>query len=185
MRFMLHYRGPLRSNGNSEHKHELRRHFHVQLKRLWEQKPLAEMPKWLQDPRDPSEYNFLRPIGQLVFAPLVTEEANAVVELNLTMLRPEQPGGLLTQGGDIDNRLKSLFDALSMPRHENALPRQQGSLVSERPLFCLVEDDNLVTSVAVRTEQLLEDVDDKSIVDISIAVRTRVTRSSFDNAIFS
>ena len=76
---------------------------------------------------------------------------NAVAELSMTRLRPEPPGGLVTQGGDIDNRLKTLFDALSMPRHAGALPSE---LIDpdENPLCCLLKDDGLIVSLSVRTE---------------------------------
>jgi len=123
--------------------------------------------------------------GAFTFAPLVTAEANVVAELDITMLRPEAPGGLITQGGDIDNRLKSLFDALSMPPQSGALPAGAVPRPDEVPLFCLLEDDNLVVKVAVQTEQLLEPVDDKSLVEVAIAVNTRVTRTSWDNKIFT
>jgi hypothetical protein len=185
MRLMLHYRGPLKANAGPAHKHDLRRHFHQQLKRLWAQKPLAEMPKWIQPVKDPHEYHFLRSMPPFTFAPLVTEEVNAVVELSLTILRPELPGGLITQGGDIDNRLKSLFDALAMPPLPNALPPAATPTDDETPLFCLLEDDNLIVSVTVRTEQLLEPVSDQSLVDVTIAVKTRVTRNTMDNDVFS
>lgn len=182
---MLHYRGSLKANAGPAHKHELRRHFHLQLKKLWSQMPLVEMPKWLQPVKDPHEYHFLRPLGPFIFAPLVTAEINAVAELSITLLRPESPGGLITQGGDIDNRLKSLFDALAMPPQPNALPRGAIPAADENPLFCLLEDDNLVTSVAVRTEQLLEPVTDLSLVEITIAVQTRVTRNTMGNDLFT
>jgi hypothetical protein len=184
MRLVLHYRGPLKSNGSPAHKHELRRHFHAQLKRLWSQKPLSEMTAWLQPDHDPNEYHFLRPKGSFVFAPLITADAETVAELNIVLLRPEPPGGLITQGGDIDNRLKSLFDALSMPPHASSLPPGAVPAVDEQPLYCLLEDDNLVISVAVRTEQLLEPGSDPSIVDATIAVETHVTRRTYDNGIF-
>ena len=93
MRFVLHYRGPLKSNGGTTHKHDLRRHFHGQLKQLWSQKPLAEIPQWLREPKDSNEYHFLRHIAGFVFVPLITAEVNAVAELTLTLLRPEPPGG--------------------------------------------------------------------------------------------
>lgn len=47
---------------------------------------------------------------------------NGIAELSITLLRPEPPGGLITQGWDLDDRLNTLFDALTMPRHSNALP---------------------------------------------------------------
>jgi hypothetical protein len=110
---------------------------------------------------------------------------NVVAELSITLLRPEPPGGLITQGGDIDNRLKTLFDALTMPRHINALPTGVKIEPDESPFFCLLEDDNLVTSVAVRTEQLLEPSEDLSVVEATIYVRTRVTRGTMGNDTFA
>jgi hypothetical protein len=82
--------------------------------------------------------------------------------------------------------MKTLFDALTMPRHANALPLGVVPLENEKPYFyCLLEDDNLVTTVSVRTEQLLEPVPDQSVVDVSIFVRTRVTRPTMGNGTFA
>lgn len=120
----------------------------------------------------------MRPMGPFTFAPLITEEVSAVAELSLSLLRPEPPGGLITRGGDIDNRLKTLFDALAMPPQPNALPPGSTPVVGENPLYCLLEDDNLIVSISVRTEQLLEPVSDPSVVDITIGVQTRVTRNA-------
>jgi hypothetical protein len=183
MRLTLHYRGVLRSNGSPAHKHELRAHFHTQLAVIWKQKPLSEQT-YLLAPRDGNEYCLLRELSGVTFVPLVSEEMNVVAELEVSILRPEPPGGLLTQGGDIDNRLKTLFDSLTMPRH----PNQIASGISPStfsPFFCLLEDDNLVTSVSVRTEQLLEQVEDPSIVDLRIRVRTRTTRETMGNMSFA
>ena len=185
MRFILHYRGPLKSNGSPSHKHELRRHFHQQLDMLWSQKPLDELSFWIQAGGSGDHYNFLRPMTPFVFAPLITEEADAVAELDITLLRPEPPGGLISRGGDIDNRLKTLFDALAMPPHPSALPHDVMPAAGEDPLFCLLEDDNLVISVSVRTEQLLEPVADPATIEVYIAVQTRVTRVTMDNDVFA
>jgi len=188
MRFVLHYRGPLWSNGSPEHKHRLREAFHLQLKRLWDQPPLSEHRKhYLVYPRPRAgEYSLPRPLGQFVFVPVVAAEMNVVAELSLNVLRPETPGQLITQGGDIDNRLKTLFDALAMPRHLNAIPSTAAPTPEQTPhFFCVLEDDNLVTSVAVRTEQMLEPVSDTSIVDVLIQVRTRVTRLTMGNGDFA
>jgi hypothetical protein len=43
--------------------------------------------------------------------------------LKITLLRPEEPGAIILQSGDIDNRLKTLFDALSVPAQPNQLPK--------------------------------------------------------------
>lgn len=185
MRVVLHYRGPLKANAGPAHKHELRRHFHLQLQQLWSQKPLAELTGALGPLRDPALYHFVRPMAPFTFAPLITEEVNAVAELHITLLRPEPPGGLITQGGDMDNRLKTLFDALSMPPQVNALPPDATPGPDESPYFCLLESDALIVSIAVKTEQLLEPNLDQSIVDATIAVETRVTRHTLGNGLFA
>lgn len=179
MRFVLHYRGQLRANGSPAHKHELRKAFHSQLKRLWNQPPLNERFSMSSSPPSCS-------LGPFAFVPLVAVQVSAIAELSIVLLRPEAPGQLITQGGDIDNRLKTLFDALTVPRHENALPDGEVPTPEQLPyFFCLLEDDNLVTSVSVRTEQLLEPVSDSSVADISIEVTTRVTRSTMGNGDFA
>jgi hypothetical protein len=185
MRLMLHYRGNLRASGGVAHKHDLRKHFHGQLKTLWSQKPLSEQPSLLRPRDQPGNYCLLRPLGAFTFVPLITAEMNVVAELSITLLRPEAPGNLITRGGDIDNRLKTLFDALTMPRHENALPTSGGPTSNEAPFFCLLEDDNLVVAVAVRTEQLLEPGVDAALVDASIFIRTRTTRPTMANHAFA
>lgn len=185
MQLVLHYRGPLRANGDSAHKHQLRQHFHPQLKKLWSQKPLNELPNLLE-PRGIllGDYSLLRTIGAFTFVPLINAEMNVVAELSITLLRAEPPGGLITQGGDMDNRLKTLFDALTMPVHANQLPSKTALRSDQQPLFCLLEDDNLVTTVSVRTEQLLEPDIDSSLADVTILIRTRITRLTMGNAIF-
>jgi hypothetical protein len=92
---------------------------------------------------------------------------------------------LITQGGDIDNRIKTLFDALTIPRHPNALPSGATPTESQQPFFCLLEDDNLVTSVSVHTAQLLEPVSDPSTVEVLIHVKTRITRVTWGNLSFA
>lgn len=185
MRFTLHYRGYLRANGASIHKHELRRCFHRQLAALWLQRPLSEDTKLLQPRGQEGNYSLVRERGLFTFVPLVSAEMNSIAELTVVLLRPEPPGGLITQGGDIDNRLKTLFDALTMPPQANSLPSGILPAADESPFFCLLEDDNLVTSVAVRTEQLLEPDVDRTIVDATIHVRTRVTRPTWGNGAFA
>ena len=57
-------------------------------------------------------------------------------------------------GGDIDNRIKVLFDGLKMPETVSdlgGLPLES----DENPFFCLLEDDSLITSVTITTDRLL------------------------------
>jgi hypothetical protein len=74
-------------------------------------------------------------------------------ELDVLFLRKEPRGYLVNQAGDLDNRIKVLFDALRVPK-ENELPATLEALPD--PFFCLLEDDRLITSVRIVSERLLE-----------------------------
>ena len=57
--------------------------------------------------------------------------------------------------GDIDNRVKTLLDALKMPS-TGEIPPGASPGQDEDPLFCLLEDDSLVTRLSVEMDQLLD-----------------------------
>ena len=88
------------------------------------------------------------------FAPIFTEKFGHVVKLNITLLTPSEPGRVVTQGGDLDNRLKTLFDALRAPK-PGELPKGDSPGEGEEPFFCLLEDDALISAVSVETDRLL------------------------------
>jgi hypothetical protein len=185
MRLTLHYRGPLPANGGPKDKHAIRQVFHQQLQTLWRQPPLSRHEDFLRPAPSNRDYSLLRPRGQFVFVPLVAAVMFAMAELEIVLLRPELPGQLITQGGDIDNRLKTLFDALAMPP-DGQIPSGVAPGADESPFFCLLESDALVTSVSVRTEQLLEPVvGHKSLVEALIHVRTRVSDHTIGNDLMS
>jgi hypothetical protein len=158
--------------------------FHMQIRRLWGQPPLNGCREWLEPRKKDQGYSVHRPVPPFVFTPLITEEMSLFAEIELDLMRPEPPGRLLTQGGDMDNRLKTLFDALTMPRHANALPADVQPQDGEMPFFCLLEDDNLVTSLSVKTQQLLEPDVDESTVDLLIRVSIGRTKNTWGNGAF-
>ena len=180
MRFILHYQGPLKSNGSLEHKHRIRTHFHSQLKTLWRCPPLNGHPNLLS-PRTEGRASSLRNVGPHTFAPVVTEELRLVAEVGVTMLRPQAPGGLITQGGDIDNRLKTLFDALRMPK-EGELPKDFQPPPEGEPFLCVLEDDSQIIAVSVRAEQLLDSSINQSDVILLLAVETKALAALWGNA---
>ena len=106
----------------------LRRHFHSQLAILWQQIPLNERRKLLEKKPGQGETSIIRVVNGFDFAPLINEQLNLIAELKITLLRPEPPGSIITQAGDIDNRLKTLFDALEVPNEPTAIPLEDKSL---------------------------------------------------------
>lgn len=168
MEFILHYRGELKSNRGPEDKHHIRKAFHPQLKKLWEQPPLVHFPELLE-----SQNGVIREMGAFKFAPLFALNFNFLAELEIMLLRPELPGSIVQSGGDIDNRLKTLLDALAMPSQPNALPQGVGPDEGETPFFCVLENDCLITKLSVHTERLLEPTNLPSAVELTILVRSK------------
>src|SRR5579872_7381145 len=114
MQFRLTYRGLLRS-GNSKnraHIHDVRRYFHRQLRQLWQQVPLDGYERLLKPADLPGNYSVLYSVGDKTFAALVGPQTDLLAELDILFLRPAPPGALIGHGGDLDNRVKTLIDAL-------------------------------------------------------------------------
>lgn len=133
MEFTLYYRGELKANRGAKDKQSLRRHFHIQLKYLWHQLPLKDMHSFI-DPTPGAGFTIFKQVKDFQFVPLITSKLNLIAELRITLLKPEPPGSIINQAGDIDNRLKTLFDALKVPE-PTALPSDDGPLFSETPFF--------------------------------------------------
>lgn len=177
MRFTLHYRGKLKSAASPADKQALRRHFHVQLRRLWSEAPLTAYHNFLTPSSDPRSLSAITESNGFQFAHLVCERLATVAELEVLLLWPQLPGAIVSAGGDIDNRLKTLFDALRAPREATALPAGDAPRADETPFFVLLEDDRLITRVTVETSQLLEPTIDPAEVELWLRVRVRQVRT--------
>lgn len=127
----------------------------------------------LKDNVPQGELSVIRKAGPFRFACLVAESVKLVAELDILMLRPEPPGSIVTQGGDIDNRIKTLLDGLKAPLEPNALPQGVAPGSDQDPFFCLLEDDHLITRLSVQTDRLLEPVATPAEVVLVIHVTTK------------
>lgn len=190
MRFTLYYRGPLKPNGGRADKHGIREALHPQLRDLWNHKPLAGMKEKLLDPSrrpdvPPGGNNVLYEVGDYLFGCIVSSRLHTTAELGITVLRPEAPGSLLAQSGDIDNRLKTLLDALTIPPQVSALPEDFSPGPDQVPFFCLLEDDALVTGLSMRTHRWLNpDAVPRSEVVLVLHVQTTTDTNTFENLDF-
>ena len=183
MEFVLYYRGPLPANGKRDVKHTIRQKFHAQLSLLWQQEPLNHRREDLLKSHEdlkPYEISIITRVGPFTFAPLVCSSLHLVTSLTVTMLRPEPPGKIVTQAGDIDNRLKTLFDALKMPS-EQELPSKKVPRQDECPFFCLLEDDSLITKLVVETDRLLDPSAEESEVVLLLRIQTSKVLETLGN----
>lgn len=182
MEFRLIYEGPLRGQGaKSMHKWEIRRALHPQLQRLWQEHPLRQAgASLLAHPPLPGKVSVVVEKGGLLFAPLVTQRLNLYAELSVLLFRQQPRGTLITDGGDIDNRLKTLLDGLRVPHGSMEGRTVMPDDPDPMPFYCLLEDDSLVTKVSVESEQLLRPARPDEVVAI-ISVHVKKTVLSFEN----
>ncbi|NEV01942.1 hypothetical protein [Bradyrhizobium uaiense] len=177
MNFRLLYEGPIapRQRATLPDIHAIRKAFDPQVRELWQHLPLsAESEKLLKHPHEvPTNHiGILERRGTTVFAPLVTKRLELMCELEIVFLRKQAPGQLIGDGdgGDIDNRIKTLLDALSMP--PLAQQRHFEDATSSSVIHCLLQDDSLVTKLSVETDRLLRPTE--SAHDLVAIIRARV-----------
>ena len=185
VKFRLIYDGPLQpsqrdpENGQedpiSAHKHKIRKCFHGQLKELWRTNPFlsahkvkgagymnhipgagphfAPSPEELVPLHDAVSDHYVE--NGYKFLPLVRDQWFLHCSLDILFLRRDIPGGII-QAGDIDNRIKTLIDALRKPANALELQGNETPGDDEEPFYCLLEDDKQVSELAVEADTLLD-----------------------------
>ena len=188
MEFRLTYAGELLAHkgGRSRHVHDIRQKFHWQLRNFWTEHPVLNRgyPSGSGIPNPDTMWGKICPQHGYNWKPMATEDNHLICALDILMLRNGPPGKVRT---DIDNRLKTLFDALQMPN--------SGQLGGETPkdgqdpFYVLLADDRLITRVAVTSDMLLEPVDGvtqkENAVRLVIDVNVRPYGVTWENASFA
>jgi hypothetical protein len=184
LEFRLLYQGELPPSGNKrrpKEKHAIRRVFHPQLRRLWSVKPnlrfwafhwFGKAPteaaqaineKYHQDPEEIGNARFrlgIETMGKFYaragydIAPLVVPEWGAQCSIDILVLRP---GGrvVFDEQGDLDGQVRTILDALRMPDTRAETGGAQ-PVEDEHPLFCLLQDDKLISEIKVTADELLQ-----------------------------
>jgi hypothetical protein len=183
MEFRLLYTGNLPGSGGAggntrpEAKHKIRREFHPQLRQLWKSDPnLQEWGNrqitvdWVNERRktDPNfSFNGTEHANQVGIGiladrwerggykliPLVTRDMVLRCSIDILLLRPEEPRYVLNSG-DLDAKVKTIFDALRIPDNLSETGGQAPQ-PDETPFYCLLADDKLISSLSVTTDKLL------------------------------
>jgi hypothetical protein len=171
VRFRLTYEGPLVSTQEDDlpsskkedrrrkQKHDLRKWFHPQLQHLW-----ATHPMLVAKNRPSSETkgeSYLDYTAKKFsnwgynYVPILKKGDPVICQIETLFLRRQMPGGLI-RGGDLDNRMKTLYDSLRMPCSDSEMKDIEGPDKNQKPFFVLLEEDNLITHTAIETDILLD-----------------------------
>jgi hypothetical protein len=190
MEFRLTYAGRLLAHKDtgklrerSLHVHDIRQAFHKQLQVLWEEHPilnaLKNAPPEYHKPPHPPVMKVFRSDG-FRWIPVAHDENGLICKLHVLLLRSGRPGKVIY---DVDNRVKTLLDALRMARGPKELGAgtatgQRVPSAKEDPFYVLLEDDKLITDVSVTSDMLLDPLPDPTVpayeaarVVISVTVR--------------
>jgi len=176
MEFCLHYEGKLRSRDTAKAKHSIRQSLHGQLRSICLSRPFVSLFK-------PDQFESLvikdlsmsKVIDGKKFNFLISEKLATVANLNLTLLVPHAVGSIVQNGGDIDNRLKTLFDALRIPTASSEVPTTDDFEYGSEGMYCLLEDDKLINRVAIKSFQDHSPLGGDS-VRCLIEVETKITQ---------
>lgn len=207
MKFTLTYDGELPSTGNSSRKiakkWDIRKQISPQLKELWDTHPALRramqhrvIPKFCE--LDIGEAHHSTPVtvpvinvsenhidlcasikrGNVLFRPLVRDTYALACSLKIHFMRKEAVGRVY-QGGDLDNRIKTLLDALSVPEPDQVISD------TDTHMHCLLENDSLVTGLSVETVRLLSKPGSpENEVRLIIEVDVRITDARAYNSFF-
>jgi hypothetical protein len=187
MEFRLVYEGPLAAAQTQSHvsqKHEIRRHLHPQMRSLWSENPfLRSLKESGYVEHVANEHKIASQMNNIFrFVPLVGERNGISCSLDILFLRRDMPGSFISNQGDIDNRLKVLFDALRLPKSTGELGRSEPE-TDEDPFFCLLEDDSYITQVKVTTDRLLKPLSaDGDESAVFLVIRVKIAVFNFQNA---
>lgn len=183
LEFRLLYQGDLPPSGNRprpKEKHAIRRVFHPQLRRLWSVKPNLKFLafEWLKQAppeaikalneknlkqEDLGDARFrlgLNTMGKFYakagydLVPLVVPELTAQCSIDILVLRPGERI-VFDEQGDLDGQVRTIIDALRMPDN----PSETGGAQPEEdecPLFCLLQNDKLISEIKVTADELLQ-----------------------------
>jgi hypothetical protein len=168
--FRLTYSGPLKSASQSStrriEKNAMRLVFDKQLQQMFTEDELLNQPF---ESRDPEFQKHRR--GVISYWPIVRKSMHMVCDLDILFLRQGIPGRVISADGDLDNRVKVLFDALRIPTDENEV---RGLHKEPQGILCLLEDDALITGFRVTSDQLLEPPELVSRHDVKLIINVEI-----------
>ena len=191
MRFPLSYEGPLPS-GNAHGKRlpklpqiwTIRNAIHPQIQFIYGNHPAFISPSSSQSRAAMNELNKPIVVGGHKFYPLGRAAFHLRCELDIEMHVNHPIASLITNVGDLDNRLKIVFDALRMPGELQEIQNHMPPNIDD--YCCLLENDILIS--ALRIEMFRHTAApigaDTNHVRLNIKVRLEPIQDAFINEPF-
>ncbi|GEO83116.1 MULTISPECIES: hypothetical protein [Alphaproteobacteria] len=187
MDFKLVFDGDLRPHQQIGLKeiNQIRRELAPQIRAAWSYPPLSDVLHWKDEQRDAAQLTCRMTIDGVLFIPMISAKTSLFAEIDVLLLRAQAPGRLISNHGDIDNRLKTLLDALRVPSKDQVQKLKACNAFDDEPQYCLLEDDNLVTKLSVSTDRLLGEPHGSQRTLAVLSIRAKPSRVVWDNLGFT
>jgi hypothetical protein len=184
MEFCLFYEGKLKSRDGALGKHAIRSAFDRQIRSICHSETFRQsfVPDWEGKRKSAELAMYVERRGKRFWF-LIAEHLAATVDLSLTVLVPHEVARVVNNGGDIDNRIKTLFDALRVPAADSEIPSTDPFDYSTGGMYCLLQDDKLINRISVRSYQD-HGIEEQDHVRCLIEVETKITRALWGNLNF-
>lgn len=184
MEFCLFYQGKLKSRDGAAGKHEIRASLDRQLRSISHSQTFSHSfkPDWEGKRSSKEQPMFVERMGKRFWF-LISENLATKVNLSLTILVPHETARIVHNGGDIDNRIKTLFDALRVPAADSEVPSNDQFDYSDSGMYCLLEDDKLIDRISIRSYQDHGPAEPDHVRCV-IEVETKITRALWGNLNF-
>jgi len=158
MRFVLSYDGPLPSTGNSygkkwiaklPHIWKIRNAIHPQIEQVFKTHPAFTSTNTNRSRAAWGILNQPISVGAAQFYAIARSKLHLKCELDVDILVNHDLASIVNNAGDLDNRIKTLLDALRVP----AAPQEiQGHMPTNIVDYCcLLENDILISALRIET----------------------------------
>lgn len=165
----LIYQGALPTKANAREKQAIRAALHPQLHSFMAERS-RQTSHWLGETAAQSRLEYdTRVVDGHRFVTLIKPPFSNGAEMELLILSGGTDQSPVRDLGDIDNRLKTLLDALRAPGRPEEL-RDYEPPAGGEPLHCLLDDDRLVTRLSIDTGRWLGESDSRR-ATVLISVR--------------
>jgi hypothetical protein len=154
MNFTLFYSGPIRSGNSKDIRHinDIRLSISPQIRRLYECEPLKSHKVNCEPGSSDGYFKTYVNVEERSYSALVNPSIEAVCQLSVTFFEAEGTLSVASQIGDVDNKTKTLLDALRLPQKTD-IPKIPHS---QETIHCLLFDDALLWGVDIKRRRLLD-----------------------------
>lgn len=176
MHITLTYKGQIQGNSRKQSDvWRLRKSFHDQLSKLRQTEQFDYVEKY-SDPGSATPNGYIGiDVSGSRFIPFVTSKMRTRCSLYVRILRGIRQYNPVLGNVDLDNRIKTLIDALRSPQQAGEL-RDLDTAVR----FVLLEDDSLIDGITVKSDHYLAE-DDESVVLAVVTANIHLSHATLGN----